>query len=145
MSGRAEIVSVNVSDVKGTAKRSVDEIVLDERGVAGDAHAGTWHRQVTVLSRERLEAFSARTGRPVGAGDFAENLTIRGLDLRCVAPLDRLSLWSNYRTDRRVMLRTPSLLQPEGDVGELSVSLHLEYDRLASRESVHPSLESDQR
>ncbi len=92
MSGRAEIVSVNVSEVKGTAKHSVDEIVLNERGVAGDAHAGTWHRQVTVLSQERLEAFSARTGRPVGAGDFAENLTIRGLDLRCVAPLDRLGI-----------------------------------------------------
>ena len=89
MSEAFKVVSVNLSEQKGTIKCPVDQIVVDTRGIVGDAHAGTWHRQVSLLSQERIEEFSERTGRTVRAGEFAENLTTRGLDLRCVAPLDR--------------------------------------------------------
>jgi molybdenum cofactor synthesis domain-containing protein len=84
-----EVVSVNVSEEKGTGKRPVGSIVLDERGVVGDAHAGWWHRQVSALGLESLEAFARRTGTEVRPGDFAENLTVRGLEGITVRLLDR--------------------------------------------------------
>ena len=92
MSEEFEIVSVNVSEAKGTVKHPVERIEIDGLGVVHDAHAGPWHRQVTLLSREQIQAFSERTGRPVGDGEFAENLTTRGIDLGRVAPLDRLCI-----------------------------------------------------
>ena len=92
MSGAFEVISVNVSDEKGTAKHAVNRIVLDERGIVGDAHAGAWHRQVSVLSQDRIKAFAETAGRAIEAGEFAENLTIRGVDLRDVAPLDRFRI-----------------------------------------------------
>ncbi|MHC4294005.1 MAG: molybdopterin-binding protein [Planctomycetota bacterium] len=87
-----EVVSVNVSKEKGTPKCPTDAVTLDERGVVGDAHAGAWDRQVSILSLEMIEEFSNRKKLPIGPGEFAENLTIRGLDLSCVAPLDRFRL-----------------------------------------------------
>jgi len=88
--GTFEVVSVNLSEAKGTIKTPAGAVVLDGRGVVGDAHAGTWHRQVTLLAAERIEEFSREHGREVRPGEFAENLTTRGLDLRLVAPLDRI-------------------------------------------------------
>ncbi|OGV61903.1 MAG: molybdenum cofactor synthesis protein [Lentisphaerae bacterium RIFOXYB12_FULL_65_16] len=90
MSERIEVVSVNVSEKKGTRKSAVGAITLDELGVVGDAHAGPWHRQVSILSQELIAEFSTRHGRTITPGEFAENITLRGLDLRQVAPLDRL-------------------------------------------------------
>jgi len=89
MSRDAEVVSVNVSLVKGTSKSPMGRIQIDDRGVVGDAHAGPWHRQVSLLSQEIIDHFAAETGRSVQPGDFAENLTLRGVDLGRVAVLDR--------------------------------------------------------
>jgi len=89
MSETLEVVSVNVSEEKGTAKRPVERIVVDARGVVGDAHAAAWHRQVSLLAAERIEEFSRQVGRRIQPGEFAENVTTRGIDLRRVAPLDR--------------------------------------------------------
>lgn len=92
MSSRIEVASVNISRQKGTIKVPVEEIALDSRGVVGDAHAGAWHRQVSLLSEELIEAFAAANDRPTKPGEFAENITIRGLDLRRVGPLDRFRI-----------------------------------------------------
>lgn len=88
------IVSVNLSTAKGTSKDPVAVIELDAHGVVGDAHAGPWHRQVSLLSREVIAGFSARSGRPqpYADGAFAENLTTQGLDLARVALRDRLRI-----------------------------------------------------
>lgn len=88
----ATVVSVNVSEQQGTSKRPVAEIVVDARGVAGDAHAGDWHRQVSLLAVESIERFSAQSGRSFGYGEFAENITTRGLALADVHPLDRIRI-----------------------------------------------------
>jgi molybdopterin adenylyltransferase len=90
ISDKIEIVSVNVSDEKGTSKRSVSEIMLDERGVVGDAHAGPGLRQVSLLAIESIERFASEAGREFAPGEFAENVTVRGLDFRRISPLDRL-------------------------------------------------------
>ncbi|MFC1499318.1 MOSC domain-containing protein, partial [Verrucomicrobiota bacterium] len=85
-----KVVSVNISEEKGTSKHSVPEIVMDERGVKDDAHAGAWHRQVSLLSAEIVKDFESEMGRSIKPGEFAENLMTTGLDLRTVSILDRL-------------------------------------------------------
>ena len=75
------VISVNVSPEKGTRKKPVGQagLILD-RGVAEDAHAGDWHRQVSLLAQESIDKMVAK-GLDVGPGDFGENLTTSGLDL----------------------------------------------------------------
>ena len=52
----AEVVSVNISEKKGTVKREVPEIHLKLRhGIVGDAHAGDWHRQISLLAEESVD------------------------------------------------------------------------------------------
>ena len=85
-----EIISVNISKEKGTPKTPVDSIELNYEGVAGDAHAGKWHRQVSLLGAESFEAFSTITGKHFNYGEFAENITTRGLKLNDTRPGDRL-------------------------------------------------------
>jgi molybdopterin adenylyltransferase len=92
MSNSIEIVSVNISTEKGTIKRPVDEVIVGDTGIADDAHAGPWHRQVSMLAQESIERFGAQADRSFAPGDFAENLTTRGLDLSQVAILDRFQI-----------------------------------------------------
>jgi len=68
----------------------VNEAVVDRFGIRGDAHAGDWHRQVSLLALESIEAFGRRAGQSFGHGDFAENLTVAGIDLATVRPGDRI-------------------------------------------------------
>ena len=76
--------AVCVSERKGTRKRPVDEIELVAGwGVAGDAHAGNWHRQVSLLPAEAVDTL--RDVLPdLAPGDFAENVLTRGLDLKAL-------------------------------------------------------------
>jgi len=87
-----EVVSVNISEETGTIKKPVPEIRLNETGVEGDAHAGNWHRQASVLSIEQIDRFSAEHGRTIRPGEFAENITTKGIDLGQVAVFDRIVL-----------------------------------------------------
>ena len=89
VTARGEVVSVNISERKGAVKRPVESITLDQRGVVSDSHAGVWHRQVSLLGWEQVEAFSQRAGRRVEPGEFAENITVKGVDLGQAAVLDR--------------------------------------------------------
>ena len=75
------VVSINISDAKGVKKRPVSSarLVVDH-GIEGDAHAGNWHRQVSLLAREDIDAMIA-AGASVDNGDFAENITTLGIDL----------------------------------------------------------------
>lgn len=79
---RGTVTSVNISQRKGTRKVPVDAVHLDrDSGVAGDAHAGNWHRQVSFLAEESIAVAQDR-GLDVKEGDFAENITTEGLDLK---------------------------------------------------------------
>ncbi|MCK4324271.1 MAG: molybdenum cofactor synthesis protein [Armatimonadetes bacterium] len=92
MSQKAEAVSVNISTEEGTVKRPVPEVRLDERGIIGDAHAGPWHRQVSLLSQDNIDRFAATMNLQIAPGELAENITLRGIDLNCVAVLDRFRI-----------------------------------------------------
>ena len=76
------VLAVCVSTEKGTQKQNVGTAVfVEDWGIEGDAHAGKWHRQVSLLSHEKIEAFRAR-GAQVEDGAFGENLVVSGIDFR---------------------------------------------------------------
>jgi MOSC domain-containing protein YiiM len=76
-----EVVAVCISKSKGERKTPVPAVTLrPDHGIVGDAHAGDWHRQVSLLAIESIEKMQ-RLGLSVDAGDFAENITTKGLDL----------------------------------------------------------------
>ena len=77
----ASVVAVCISEQKGTQKHEVPEIQLKiDHGIVGDAHAGNWHRQVSLLAQESVENMKAVfPDIPVGA--FAENILTEGLTL----------------------------------------------------------------
>lgn len=76
------IIAVCISDKKGIQKRAVPEIELRVGlGVVGDAHAGNWHRQVSLLAEESVDTMRG-WGFELPPGAFAENLLTRGLDLK---------------------------------------------------------------
>jgi len=77
----SQIVAVCISRNKGERKTPVDQVQLRENhGIVGDAHAGDWHRQVSLLAKESIDKMRA-LGLAVDHGDFAENLTTIGINL----------------------------------------------------------------
>lgn len=86
--GRIEAICISTK--KGTAKRPVQEAVLiEEYGIQGDAHAGKWHRQVSILGYEKIKDFNEQGGN-VEDGDFGENLIVSGINMESLAVGDRL-------------------------------------------------------
>lgn len=82
--GAATVEAVCVSEEKGTRKHPVDEIELVVgEGVAGDAHAGRWHRQVSLLPAEAVDELRGLLPE-LAPGDFAENVLTRGLNLKAL-------------------------------------------------------------
>ena len=77
-----KIIAVCTSPEKGTQKQNVGSALLvEDWGIQGDAHAGKWHRQVSLLSYDRVEEFRAR-GAQVEPGAFGENLLVEGFDFK---------------------------------------------------------------
>ena len=77
-----KILAICISEKKGVQKSPVDfAVLLEDWGIEGDAHGGKWHRQVSLLSFEKIEDFRAK-GADVDFGAFGENLVVEGFDLR---------------------------------------------------------------
>ena len=77
-----KIIGICISEKRGTAKHEVETAKLvEDWGIEGDAHAGHWHRQVSLLSYEKIEAFRAK-GADIPLGAFGENLIVEGYDFR---------------------------------------------------------------
>ncbi|RGZ01913.1 MOSC domain-containing protein [Clostridium sp. AM58-1XD] len=77
---KGTVRAVCISRERGTEKTPVGEAVFIENyGIEGDAHAGNWHRQVSLLSYDKVAAFNER-GAMVSDGDFGENLVVEGID-----------------------------------------------------------------
>ncbi len=82
----ARVVSINISEKKGTIKKPTPEGYLRENhGLEGDAHAGDWHRQVSLLAQESIDKMKLKIPTLV-PGAFAENITTEGIDL-CSLPV----------------------------------------------------------
>ena len=86
------VKAVCTSSVKGIQKSEVDSVKLcADWGIEDDAHAGSWHRQVSLLPYEKIEDFKAR-GADVSNGSFGENIIVEGFDLKTLPVGTRLRL-----------------------------------------------------
>lgn len=86
-----KVIAVCTSPEKGTQKTDVAEgNFIEDYGIEGDAHAGKWHRQVSLLSYDKIEAFRQRGAR-VENGAFGENLVVEGIDFSALPVGTRLA------------------------------------------------------
>jgi MOSC domain-containing protein YiiM len=100
---RGRVLAVNISEDKGTKKTNIESCsLLKDFGLKGDAHAGPWHRQVSLLANESIEKMRAM-GLNVGYGDFAENITTKGIDLV------HLPIGTEIRIGNAVLLRVTQI------------------------------------
>ena len=92
MSTSARVTAVNISREKGTPKREVPEIRLRLRhGIVGDAHAGDWHRQISLLAQESVDRMRG-LGVDLPPGIFAENINTEGICLTALPVGTRLQI-----------------------------------------------------
>ena len=76
----AEVLAVCISEVRGIQKHPMEEAELRENyGIVGDAHAGDWHRQVSLLSQESVDTLQEKIAMRLKPGDFAENILVGGM------------------------------------------------------------------
>ena len=77
-----KIMAVCISEKRGTQKKNIEKVRLIENfGLEGDAHGGNWHRQLSLLSYEKVRAFEEK-GISVEDGAFGENLLVEGFDFK---------------------------------------------------------------
>lgn len=77
-----KVIAINISEKKGVPKESIPEgNFIEDFGLEGDAHAGKWHRQVSLLGNESIDKMKAIGIEGLCSGKFAENLTTEGIDL----------------------------------------------------------------
>lgn len=77
-----KLIAINISRERGTEKKQIPQVrLIRNYGLDGDAHAGRWHRQVSLLSYEKIEEFRKK-GAQIGLGAFGENLIVEGYDFR---------------------------------------------------------------
>jgi MOSC domain-containing protein YiiM len=100
---KGKILAVNISEKKGTRKKNINACpVLKDFGLKDDAHAGPWHRQISLLANESIQKMRA-IGLEVGYGDFAENITTEGVDLV------HLPIGTTMRIGEKVVLRVTQI------------------------------------
>ena len=89
----AEVLAVCISEVRGISKHPVKEIhLIPEYGIEGDAHAGKWHRQVSLLAQESVDNLQSKITVQLKPGDFAENILTRGIELKTLPVGTRLKV-----------------------------------------------------
>lgn len=77
-----KVMAVCISEERGTKKVNIAKCeLIENHGMKNDAHAGCWHRQISLLCYERVEEFRAK-GVLVDTGDFGENLLVAGIDFK---------------------------------------------------------------
>jgi MOSC domain-containing protein YiiM len=100
---KGKVLAVNISENKGTKKTNIESCaLLKDFGLTGDAHAGPWHRQVSLLANESIEKMRTK-GLKVSYGDFAENITTEGVDLV------HLPIGTEIRIGSTVLLRVTQI------------------------------------
>lgn len=78
----AKVLSINISEKKGTPKTKINPgVLIEDFGFEGDAHAGKWHRQVSLLAKESIDKSQGLPKDGLCHGVFAENITTEGIEL----------------------------------------------------------------
>ena len=96
---KGRIKAISISKERGTQKINVPEAELQaDFGIVGDAHAGSWHRQISLLGIESIDTMRSK-GVDLSPGDFAENITTEGIDLGSLAVAGKLRLGGNVELE----------------------------------------------
>lgn len=99
ITNKARVTTVSVSSAKGVKKTNVSQVRLKaNHGIEHDAHAGKWHRQVSMLAMESIDKIHAK-GLDVNPGDFAENITTEGITLHTLPVGTRLQLGDTVKVE----------------------------------------------
>lgn len=78
----AKVASINISREKGVVKIPVEKVEIKvDYGICGDAHAGNWHRQISLLAKESIDKMISKGFNHLKFGDFAENITTEGIEV----------------------------------------------------------------
>ncbi|MEA5059919.1 MAG: MOSC domain-containing protein [Candidatus Pelethousia sp.] len=89
----AKVVAVNISEHRGTFKHPIPVVHTSvEQGIEGDAHAGAWHRQISLLAQESVDKMIALGVPDLTPGKFAENITTEGIELHTLPVGTRLHI-----------------------------------------------------
>ena len=120
---RGIVISINISHRKGQKKMPVKEAIVNEYGIVGDAHAGKWHRQISLLAEESIEKMRTAELR-IGYGDFAENITTKDIDL------SKLMVGQKLKIGKEVILEITQIC-PKRASRIYMVSAHLESFKTA--------------
>lgn len=89
----AKVVSLNISEKKGVVKVPVDKVEIKvDHGIVGDAHAGNWHRQISLLAKESIDKMINKGFDHLKFGDFAENITTEGIEVHTLLVGTRLKI-----------------------------------------------------
>ena len=84
---KGSVFAVCTSENKGTVKQKQENVSLKAGlGIEGDAHAGSWHRQVSLLAKDRIDTFEAESGEMLSPGAFGENIIVEGFDPSALRP-----------------------------------------------------------
>ena len=130
MKARGTVRAVCLSPARGTVKRPAEKALLVKgHGLEGDAHAGKWHRQVSLLSYDSVQEFN-RKGGGVTDGDFGENILVEGIDLKALpvgsllrigtAVLRTTQIGKECHSDCEIRQRTGDCIMPrEGIFAEV--------------------------
>lgn len=79
---KGKVLSINISEKKGTPKTKINPgVLIEDFGFEGDAHAGKWHRQVSLLAKESIDKSKGLPTDGFCHGVFAENITTEGIEL----------------------------------------------------------------
>ena len=79
---KGKVLSINISEKKGTPKTKINPgVLIEDFGFEGDAHAGKWHRQVSLLAKESIDKSKGLPSEGLCHGVFAENITTEGIEL----------------------------------------------------------------
>jgi MOSC domain-containing protein YiiM len=92
MNIKGKVYSINISAEKGIKKNPVDKAGISSKGIEGDGHSGDWHRQVSLLPLESIISFNSLAKMETKPGDFGENITTSGIDLKQLKIGDRLMI-----------------------------------------------------
>ena len=90
---QGKVISINISEKKGTPKTKINPgVLIEDFGFEGDAHAGKWHRQVSLLAKESIEKSKGLPTDGLCHGVFAENITTEGIELYTIPVGTRLKI-----------------------------------------------------
>ena len=89
----AKVAAINISEIRGIQKHEIPEAFLKEDwGIEGDAHAGNWHRQVSLLSTDSVKTMQDKLDFNLEHGAFAENILVEGMEVHTLPVGTRLKI-----------------------------------------------------